>query len=124
MDIALADSTGDEAYLTALENGLIKVFTTHAAQPYNLAIYLAGADPYQADRLGRMAMSKTGLAQRDRMVLERCAQANLPVTVTMSGGYSPDLADIVQIHARTIRIACGLWREKGGLAERKDVKIG
>jgi len=110
LDIALEDGTGDEAYLQALEAGMAEIFAHHANSPFDLAIYLAGADPYQADRLGRMALSKAGLAQRDWLVLERCSKANLPVAVTMSGGYASDIMDIVEIHARTIQIASQLWQ--------------
>jgi acetoin utilization deacetylase AcuC-like enzyme len=105
LDIALEDGAGDEKYLSAMEEGLSKIFSIHAQKPFDLAIYLAGADPYRSDRFGRMAMSKAGLARRDRIVLESCVQANLPVAVTMSGGYASEIGDIVEIHAQTIRIA-------------------
>lgn len=112
LDIALPDGTDDEDYLLALETGLERIFSVHNQQPFELAIYLAGADPYKSDRLGRMAVSKAGLAQRDQIVFRHCAELNLPVAVTMSGGYSPDIMDIVQIHAETIRIANQFWLEK------------
>ena len=112
LDIALEDGTEDEAYLDALTGGLEKVFTIHERFPFDLAIYLAGADPYLADRLGRMAVSKDGLAQRDQMVLERCTHSNLPVAITMSGGYAANISDVVEIHAQTIRTANGLWQEQ------------
>ena len=69
-----------------------------------MAIYLAGADPYRDDRYGRMALSKQGLAFRDREVLSFCRGHRLPIAVTMAGGYAPNIADTVDIHAETVRI--------------------
>jgi acetoin utilization deacetylase AcuC-like enzyme len=111
LDIALPDGTGDEAYLEALEWGLEKSLSNAQA---NLAIYLAGADPFSGDRLGRMALSKPGLAERDRRVLERCLQAGLPVAVTMSGGYARNIEDIVDIHTTTLHIAMQTFISWGG----------
>jgi acetoin utilization deacetylase AcuC-like enzyme len=71
----------------------------------DLAIYLAGADPFSGDRLGRLAVSKTGLEERDRYVIGTCHEKKLPVAVVMSGGYARDLQEIVEIHAETIRTA-------------------
>lgn len=102
LDIALDDGTVDADYLNALQLGLDTAFGRF--QP-DLAIYLAGADPYLHDRLGRMAVSKQGLADRDRMVLGRCWELDLPVAVTMAGGYANDVADIVDIHVATVAIA-------------------
>lgn len=69
-----------------------------------LAVYLAGADTYHDDRYGRMALSKEGLASRDRQVLAFCRRKRVPVAVVMAGGYSRDIADTVEIHAQTVRI--------------------
>ena len=71
----------------------------------DLAIYIAGADPFVHDRLGKLAVSKQGLAQRDRIVLDLCRDADLPVAIAMGGGYARDVDDIVDIHLQTIRIA-------------------
>ena len=76
----------------------------------DLAIYLAGADPYLDDRLGRLALTKQGLLDRDRMVFAACEQAGVPVAVTMAGGYARDIADTVEIQFNTIETAawfCG-----------------
>ena len=102
LDIALPDGAGDEAYLAALEPGLIQALDRAQA---DLAIYLAGADPFAGDRLGRLALTKAGLLARDRLVFSRCRSAGLPVAVVMAGGYAPDIADIVDIHLQTIRAA-------------------
>lgn len=102
LDIALPDGTGDDAYLGALENGL--ALALGSARP-NLAIYLAGADPYMGDRLGRLSLSKSGLEARDRLVLETCAALALPVAVVMSGGYARRIEDVVDIHFQALRLA-------------------
>ncbi len=100
LDIPLPDGTGDEEYLTALTDGLSEAL--RAAQP-EIAIYLAGADPYVGDRLGRLGLSKMGLVKRDRIVLRMLQEANVPVAVTMAGGYSANINDTVEIHFETVR---------------------
>lgn len=99
LDIELEDGTDDGTYLHALEKGLAA--STQAFKA-DAAIYLAGADPYKKDRFGRLALTKAGLAQRDRLVLSHLKKARLPTAVTMAGGYAPDVRDIVDIHFRTI----------------------
>jgi len=71
----------------------------------DLVVYVAGADPYVDDQLGRLALSKEGLANRDRLVFGACRAAGLPVAVTMGGGYARRVADTVDIHATTVRLA-------------------
>ncbi|MFN7753729.1 MAG: histone deacetylase [Pseudomonadota bacterium] len=105
LDIELEDGTTDEAYLEALDGALARMPGLVGA---DLAIYLAGADPWRDDRLGRLALSKEGLAERDRRVLARCARAGVPVAVCMAGGYARDIEDTVDIHVTTVRIAAGL----------------
>lgn len=105
IDIELADGTGDADYLALAEEGARRAIAWAGA---DLAIYIAGADPYQHDRLGRMALTIAGLALRDRMVFDRCHEAGLPVAVVMGGGYAPNVEDIVRIHATTIRLAASL----------------
>ena len=105
LDVALPDGAGDAAYLAALDDGVRHALTRAQA---DMAIYLAGADPFAGDALGRLALSKDGLAQRDRLVFERCRAAGLPVAVTMSGGYARNIDDTVDIHFQTVRIAAGL----------------
>lgn len=105
LDIALDDGTTDIPYLQALEDGVRRSLERANAE---LAIYLAGADPFKGDRFGRMALTKTGLAQRDRLVLEHCRAAGLPVAITMAGGYAESVDDIVDIHVQTVRLAAEL----------------
>ncbi len=106
LDIALADGTGDDEYLWHLERGLDEALERSRPQ---LAFYLAGADPYEGDRLGRLKLTRRGLARRDEHVLATLAARGIPVAITMAGGYAHDIADSVAIHAETLRIA----REKG-----------
>jgi acetoin utilization deacetylase AcuC-like enzyme len=99
LDIELDPGTGDEAYLDALGRGLTEALDRAGAE---LAVYLAGADPFEKDRFGTLALTKPGLAARERLVLDRCRIAGLPVAVTMAGGYAPDVNDIVDIHFQTV----------------------
>lgn len=100
LDVDLDEGTGDIAYLAKLEQGLAQVMSQG---PYDLAIYLAGADPYVGDRLGRLALSKEGLRMRDRLVLDVLSERGIPIAVAMAGGYAPNVEDIVDIHAMTVQ---------------------
>lgn len=102
LDIELADDTGDEAYLDALAAALPRVLPAADA---DLVFYLAGADPHENDRLGRLKLTFDGLARRDAMVLAACREIGLPVAITIAGGYGRDIADTVQVHVNTARIA-------------------
>lgn len=104
LDVALADGTDDARYLDALAEHLPRAMSLARA---DAVVYLAGADPFVDDRLGHLALTKAGLAERDRQVLQACRQRGLPVAITMGGGYAPDIEDIVDIHAETVRIAAG-----------------
>jgi acetoin utilization deacetylase AcuC-like enzyme len=104
LDVELADSTGDEPYLAQLAHSLDVVLDYDP----QVVFYLAGADPYEGDRLGRLKLTIAGLEQRDRHVLTRLHAAGIPVVITMSGGYAPDVEAIVTIHANTIRAASTL----------------
>ena len=107
LDVELDDGTQDGAYLEALASGLETAI--ERSRP-DLAIYLAGADPFIYDRLGRLRVSKDGLAGRDRLVLGRCRGAGLPVAVAMAGGYAEDVTDTVDIHYRTVVEALAIAR--------------
>ncbi|CAH1748564.1 Deacetylase [Thauera humireducens] len=108
LDIELPDETGDAAYLTALDAALQSVF--ERAQP-ELVIYLAGADPYAGDRLGRLALSIDGLRLRDERVLAACRDASVPVAIAMAGGYAEPIDDTVTIHVNTVTTAARLLRD-------------
>ena len=101
-DVELDDGTGDAAYLAALR---IALDLALRRGPFELAIYLAGADPYVDDRLGRLALSKPGLARRDACVLETLLQAAIPVAIAMAGGYAENVDDVVDIHFTTVSLA-------------------
>ena len=101
----LPDGCSDDEYLALLRMHLPLAIARSGA---DAAIYLAGADPYVGDRLGHLALSKAGLAERDRMVLSQCWTAGLPVAIAMAGGYAEQVEDIVDIHETTVRMAARL----------------
>ena len=101
-DEELDDGTGDDEYLTRLAGALPEVL--HAARA-DLVIYLAGADPHEGDRLGRLKLTFEGLAQRDDLVLRTCREIGTPVCVTIAGGYGRDIADTVRVHLQTVATA-------------------
>ena len=104
LDVPLADGTGDDEYLRALEGAVAESFARSAP---DLVLYIAGADPYVGDRLGRLALSKPGLAARDRLVLGAARAAGVPLAIVCGGGYCADLDAIVDIHAATMLLAAG-----------------
>ena len=102
LDVELADGTGDDAYLTALAETLPGILSASAP---DLAIYLAGADSHEGDRLGRLCLTFEGLARRDVMVLDACREVGIPVVITIAGGYGRNIEDSVRVHLNTVRIA-------------------
>jgi len=106
LDVELPDGTGDDEYLWHVERALDE--TLERSHP-QLVFYLAGADPYEGDRLGRLKLTKAGLARRDEMVLGTLAARRIPVAIAMAGGYASDIEDSVDIHANTIRTAKRIW---------------
>ena len=101
LDIELPDGTTDDEYLNVLDRHLPSVFA--AADP-DVVFYLAGADPYVNDKLGRLALTIDGLRERDASVLRHCYQRETPVVTVMSGGYGKDIDDTIEIHCNTIRM--------------------
>jgi acetoin utilization deacetylase AcuC-like enzyme len=108
LDVPLPDGLRDPEYLALLERHLDEAI--ERARP-DAVIYLAGADPYERDRLGFLKLTKAGLAARDRHVLATCRRLGLPVAVSMAGGYADSIDDLVEIHFRTVAIAAELARE-------------
>jgi acetoin utilization deacetylase AcuC-like enzyme len=102
LDIELADGTRDDEYLWHLERGLDEAL--ERARP-QLVFYLAGADPYEDDRLGRLKLGKQGLLRRDELVLSTLAARGIPVAISMAGGYARDIEDSIEIHANTLLAA-------------------
>lgn len=102
LDVGLPDGTGDEAYLGVLEEALDSAL---AQSRPDLAIYLAGVDVHENDRLGRLALTKSGVGFRDELVLSKCRNLNIPVGVVMAGGYNRNLSEMVGIQLQTVQIA-------------------
>ena len=113
LDIALPEGSTDEDFLLALASNVPQV--VDGFRP-DLVVYIAGADPYFDDRLGRMSMTKAGLAERDFWVMDYCHRRSLPVAVVMGGGYARQIEDVVDIHLQTLLVAAKVVRvpEKGG----------
>jgi acetoin utilization deacetylase AcuC-like enzyme len=99
LDIDLASGTGDDEYLDVLSGALD---TAISAADAEVAFFLAGADPWEGDRLGRLALTKDGLRARDALVLDRLLETGAAVVVVLAGGYAPDIRDTVDINAATV----------------------
>jgi acetoin utilization deacetylase AcuC-like enzyme len=106
LDLALPSGTADADYLALLADTLPRLLAE--VQP-DFVFYLAGVDVLATDKLGHLALSRAGCRQRDELVLGWCQRQQLPVVVCMGGGYSERIADIVEAHANTFRVAAGLW---------------
>jgi acetoin utilization deacetylase AcuC-like enzyme len=115
LDIELQDRTGDEEYLATLEQALHRI----ALHEPDIIFYLAGADPFVKDKLGRLALTIDGLRRRDEMVLRFAREIGVSIVTTMSGGYAADIADTVEIHCNTIRaVKKVFFAERTGYAAR------
>lgn len=110
LDVGLPDHCGDPIYLEALEDALQQVWLRTSAHPPGLAFYLAGADPHEGDRLGRLKLSAQGLQRRDEMVLEALYRRGIPVALSMAGGYGEDLSVTVDVQQQTLRTAAQSWK--------------
>ncbi len=115
LDVELPDGTEDEPYLKSLKDHLPGVFDHDP----DIVFYLAGADPYAGDKLGRLGLSIDGLRERDDLVLNECYLREIPVVTVMSGGYGENLTDTIEIHCNTIRVARRIFHESGMVAGRK-----
>ncbi|MGY6586962.1 MAG: histone deacetylase family protein [Wenzhouxiangella sp.] len=102
LDIPLPAGVDDEAYLGALMPALEQTFGEFRP---DFVLFQAGADPYEGDRLGQFKLTMAGLARRDKAVLDACSRHQVPLAITMGGGYAHRIEDIVRIHANTIRLA-------------------
>jgi acetoin utilization deacetylase AcuC-like enzyme len=107
LDVALAAGVVDDEYLAALDDALERML---ARFDPDLIIYVAGADPHEGDRLGRLRLSIGGLAERDARVLHLAASRGVPIAITMAGGYGRDIERTVEAHFNTVRLAFGHWR--------------
>ncbi|MGB3801022.1 MAG: histone deacetylase [Lewinella sp.] len=106
LDIGLPDGCGDDLYLSTLRQHLPGLLD--GIRP-DLVFYLSGVDILESDKLGRLAVSLNGCKERDRYVLENCRTRDLPVAISMGGGYSERLATIIEAHANTYRVAASLY---------------
>jgi acetoin utilization deacetylase AcuC-like enzyme len=106
LDIPLPTGTSDAEYLQLLEAALPDIFQR---QRPDMAFFVAGVDILETDKLGHLAISREGCQQRDRIVLEQCRQAGVPLVITMGGGYSVRLADVVEAHCNTFRLAQAIF---------------
>jgi len=102
LDVELPAGTGDDLYLSSLQQAL--GIALREARP-ELVLYLAGADPWEGDGLGRLSLTKPGLLARDELVLDTVLRAGVPLVVTLAGGYPPDVRDGVEINLATVRAA-------------------
>lgn len=109
LDIELIDGTGDEAYLDLLQSALDRVW---AFQP-DLVLFQSGVDALETDSLGRLALTHSGLARRDRFVIEGAHSRNIPLAVTLGGGYSRPIEPTVAAHAQTFQIAADVFLSTG-----------
>ncbi|MEM9546861.1 MAG: histone deacetylase [Bacteroidota bacterium] len=106
LDIGLPDKAEDELFLTTLKSTLPRLIDE--VQP-DMIFYLSGVDIIESDKLGRLSVSREGCRQRDRFVFNQCKKNNIPVAVSMGGGYSPRISDIVEAHANTFREALDVY---------------
>ena len=120
LDIELPDGTGDDDYLDALAAALPRAL---ASSRPDLVVYLAGADPHERDRLGRLRLTADGLARRDSYVLESCREVGIPVAITIAGGYGADIAETVAIHVRTMRIAASVEHRTRGIGATGTARL-
>jgi acetoin utilization deacetylase AcuC-like enzyme len=105
LDVGLADGCDDAGYLAVLRPALDEVWRRTAARPPRLAFYVAGADPHEGDRLGRLKLTQAGLAARDALVLQALGARRIPAVVLMAGGYGRDIETTVAVHLQTLRLA-------------------
>ncbi|WP_445151719.1 histone deacetylase family protein [Baekduia sp. Peel2402] len=103
LDVELPAKTADDAYMNALDAALAQ--TAQRFPDPDLILYVAGADPWEGDRLGRLALTKPGLRARDERVFAYAKTNTIPIAMTLAGGYAPDVTDTVDIHAGTVAAA-------------------
>jgi acetoin utilization deacetylase AcuC-like enzyme len=106
LDVDLPDGCSDVDYLAALDRAMDEIW--RRCEP-GLAFYLAGADPHEGDRLGRLKLTCEGLAERDRRVLAALRERRIPVALSMAGGYGTDLATTVAVQVNTLNLAAQSW---------------
>ena len=111
LDVDLPDGCADAPYLEALDLAMVELWRRHDRGPPGLIFYLAGADPHEGDRLGRLKLSTAGLAERDRRVLAAARERRIPVALSMGGGYGRVIEDTVAVQVGTFMQARDSWRQ-------------
>lgn len=111
LDVELPDGCRDAEYLDELDRALSALWRHHAHAMPGLVFYLAGADPHEGDRLGRLKISAAGLAERDRRVLAALRERRIPAALSMAGGYGRVIEDTVAVQLNTLREAMESWRQ-------------
>ena len=114
LDIALEDGVGDDEYLDRLREHVPRILEEHRPE---LALYLAGADPYEDDQLGDLKLTIEGLRRRDELVVETCAERSIPLAAVLAGGYALDTEDTLRIHHGTCRV---MWEQAQGDSRDKS----
>lgn len=121
LDVDLPDGCTDGPYLEALDAALDTLWRHHGDAPPALVFYLAGADPHEGDRLGRLRVTAAGLAERDRRVFDACHQRGIAVAVSMAGGYGRDIDATVDVHLTTLKTAFQAWQRQALHPPRQQV---
>jgi acetoin utilization deacetylase AcuC-like enzyme len=111
LDVELPDGCTDAPYLAALDGALEQLWQRHGDTPPGLLFYLAGADPHEGDRLGRLKLTAQGLAERDRRVFAAARTRRIPMAMVMGGGYGRVLEDTVAVQLNSSRAALASWRQ-------------
>ncbi len=106
LDIPLPDGVGDEEFLSIVNDNIPRLIEQVRPQ---MIFYLSGVDVLASDKLGKLSLSREGCQERDRIVLKHCKDAGIPVQVSMGGGYSPNIKDIVDAHCNTYKVALDLY---------------
>jgi acetoin utilization deacetylase AcuC-like enzyme len=111
LDVELPDGCQDADYLAALDTALVQLWQRHADDLPGLVFYVAGADPHEGDRLGRLKLTTAGLAERDRRVFDAARARGIPVAFSMAGGYGRNIEDTVRVQLGTFVAALASWRQ-------------
>ena len=109
LDVGLDYSAGDQEYLEKIEFHVPRIMDSHSP---DLIVYVAGADPYEGDRLGSLRLTKGGLKERDTIVIRSARERNVPVAVVLAGGYATNTTDTVEIHVNTCLVCEAIERER------------
>ena len=122
LDVELPDGCTDAPYLDALDAALVMLWQRHRQAPPGLVFYLAGADPHEGDRLGRLKLTAAGLAERDRRVFSACRERGVPLALSMAGGYGRNIDDSVAVQFATLVLAQRewlAWRRSGSMEQSR-----